>query len=74
MSRLGDQKVYALTARDVTRINDLLAVVKEAVGELLEYRCIRPLDPDSDFPREGMTHEQANALLRDLQPRLDEIF
>ena len=73
MSRPGDQRFYALTARDAARIRDLIAAVDDAISELLEYRCVRPLDPD-DFPSEARAHEQTNDIRRSLQPRLDEIF
>ena len=74
MSRFGDQRLFILTARDAVRIRDLITAVDDAISELLEYRCVRPLDPDTDFPKETCAHEQANEIRRGLQPRLDEIF
>lgn len=74
MSRIGDQRFYALTARDAARIRDLIAAVDDAISELLEYRCVRPIDPDDDFPKEARAREQTNEIHRGLQPPLDEIF
>lgn len=74
MSRFGDQGFYALTAGDVVRIRGLLEAVDDAISELLEYRCIRPLDPDVSLPKEDRVFEQTNDIRRGFQPKLDEIF
>ena len=75
MSRIGDQLFYALTARDAARIRDLIAAVDDAISELLEYRCVRPLDLDDDFSKEARAHEQTNEIRRGLRPPpLDDIF
>ena len=73
MSRFGNHRLYALTASDAERIKRLLTSVDEAIAELLDYRCVRPIDPEFNFPLESKLYDQTDSVCRDYS-RIDEPF
>jgi hypothetical protein len=75
MSRIKSQRLYALTNRDVDRITALLQSVEEAVVQLIEHRCLRPLEPGEGFPLEDSVYRQTSQILRDCGEQTpDECF
>ena len=74
MSRFTDHCIYTLTPEDFSRIKGLLRAVEEAIGEIVSYRCVRPLDPDGDFALEDAVYEQTSRVLKDCADKIDDIF
>lgn len=74
MPQVRSQRIYALTNRDADRIRALLLSVEEAVAELIEYRCVRPLDPAEDFPLEATVYRQTSEIHRACELPLEELF
>jgi hypothetical protein len=74
MSHISNQRVYVLTARDVERIRGLLQSVNEAVAEILDYRGVRSIDPEADFPMEDFVYQQTSQIVRQCELPLDGPF
>ena len=74
MSRNTDHCIFTLTPDDVDRINGLLRSVQEAIGELVAYRCVRPLDANTNVFGEDDVYKQTSQILIDCAPKADEIF
>ena len=65
MSRITDHCIFTLTPDDVDRIRGLLRSVEVAIGELVAYRCVRPLDTNVNFTLESDVYQQTSQILAD---------
>jgi len=74
MSRITEHCIFTLTPNDVDRIKGLLRSVEEAIGELVAYRCVRPLDAITNFQLEDEVYEQTSRILIDCASESDGSF
>ena len=74
MSHAKNQRIYALTNRDADRIRALLLAVEEAIAEIIDYRCVRPLDPAESFPLEAAVYRQTSQIMKDCDVDPDILF
>ena len=74
MSHLRNQRLYTLTNRDADRIRALLLSVEEAIAEIIDYRCVRPLDPAEAFPLEAACYRQTSQVMQDCDVEKDTLF
>ena len=66
--RVTDHCICTLTPDDVDRIKGLLRAAQEATLELIAYRCVRPLDVNTNFSLEDEVYKQASRILIDCAP------
>lgn len=62
-NRHEQRLIYTLTSKDLQRIKNLLQSVEEAVVELVNYRCVRPIDPKTDLLAESVVYEQTGQII-----------
>jgi hypothetical protein len=65
MSPIKEHCIFTLTPDDVDRIRGLLRSVEVAIGELVAYRCVRPLAANVNFRLEDEVYQQTSQILAD---------
>lgn len=74
MSRITNPGIFTLTSNDVDRITGLLRSVEEAIRELIAYRCVRPLDFDTNILLEDEVYKQTSQILVDCASKGTGLF
>lgn len=67
-------RIYALTAYDVQKVSDILSSAREAISELLDYRCFVLPDDCENFPCEDSFYNLSSNVLKNCESVLDDPF
>jgi hypothetical protein len=68
------RRIYVLTGADIQRIKNLVEAVEDAVGDLVNYRCVPPIDPRTELASEEAVYLKAVRIIEKLNCNNEPIF